>query len=173
MICNLNRNQCFAGPYYPMPMFNCRQRIYCLLNNSANPVVNPTLTQGWAFLNLAQPQDLNPGDSVNLNFASGRGSYITLENGGAIRLSVGTYHVNYDASGIVPANELLSLTLFQNNTAVPGTNSSVNANSGNSVNLVGSSVLTVISDETILRLINTNVQSEIIQSANITITKLG
>lgn len=173
MICNLNRNQCFAGPYYPIPMFNCGQRIYCLLNNSANPVINPTLTQGWAFLNATQSQVVNPGEDVKLTFASGSGSSITLENGGTIRLAVGTYHVSYDASGIVPANNVLSLTLFQDNTALPGTKSSVNADSGNSVHLVGSSVLTVTSDGTILRLINTNIQAETIQSANITITKVS
>lgn len=173
MICNLNRNQCFAGPYYPIPMFNCGQRMYCLLNNSANPVINPTLTQGWAFLNSIQSQVVNPGDEVKLNFTSGSGSPITLENGGTIRLAVGTYHVSYDASGIVPTNDLLSLTLFQDNIAVPGTKSSVNANSGSSVNLVASSVLTVTSDGAILRLINTNIQPETIQSANITITKVS
>lgn len=44
MPCNLNFNQCCGGYNYPLPIFNCRQKIISAINNQSSSIVviNPT-----------------------------------------------------------------------------------------------------------------------------------
>ena len=172
MRCNFNFNRCFLGPYYPVPIFICcRNLLNAISYNSENTVINPTTS--FALFSSSVVQTVVPSGNVVTSFIAGSGTGITSDGAGNITLAPGTYRISYNAFGTFPANGTLSLALYQDGFIVPSSQSSTSGTTGNIGALLNVSTVTVTGASSIIRLVNTNTQSQTINSASIVITKIG
>ena len=169
MSCNLNFNQCFSGPYYPTPIYDCTLRLLNLLTPSTTTIANPTVSN-FAFYNTLTSQVVAPGASVALNFVSGFGG---MADAGLISLGEGNYQVTFNAVGIVPAGGTIALGIALDGGIVLGAIGSMTGTVGSQQNITDSTIINIDSSGGVLSLINPLAESETISSASLVITRLG
>lgn len=140
-----------------MPRFNCCVcnhpcPIFCPFVNFTcqNQVVNPVVGNAFGFFNNLSVGTVADGGQIPLSLVilGGEGGGI-LPNAGAVTVTPGTYEINYFAGGTVPASGTLGIELTLNGVGIAGSQVSSTQNSGSTVNLTRTIVVTALDGGTI------------------------
>ncbi len=162
-----------------MPRFNCcicnhPCPIFCPFINfqCQNEVVNPVAGNAFGFFNNLAVGEIVSGGQIPVALVTlgGEGGGIS-PNMGAVTLTPGTYEVNYFAGGTMPVGGTLSIGLTLNGTAVSGSQVSSTQNSGTTVNLTRTIVVSAIDGGT-LSLVNTSGEAATFSFASMFIRRL-
>lgn len=174
MRCNVNFNQCNTGCSFPCPLFTCCRNFRRLFSDSSsNTVINPPLNLAFAQYANTAVQTVPAGGILLLNFVGGGGSGIIADGAGNYNLTPGTYRLIYNANGIIPAGGLFSLGLYQNGVLIPNSLQSIFGASGSVVNLSADVLISVTGANDIISFVNTAGESEVVNQANLNITRIG
>lgn len=139
-------------------IFNHPCPIYCpFLNLSCrggNRIVNPVLTNQFAFFNNLSVGAINSSTIIPLSFVQGEGNNISPSSTtGAVNLLAGIYEVTYFAQGNVPESGNLSIKLRLNGLDVDGSGIS-NVTTSNNVSTLTQTILISVKQTSILELVN-------------------
>ena len=142
MSCNLNFNQCNSGRQYPADICTVRCNLLSGINSSQNTIVNPSPNISFLASNIT-PQTVAVGGSVIPTVTLTRGNSITFDGTNAFVLAEGRYLVTYAASGVIPSGNTFAFALYQNESQIPTSVSSITGIPGNSATAGDSEIISV------------------------------
>lgn len=159
-------NNCFCN--HPCPIF-CSINLTC----QGNEVVNPVLTQSYAFFsnNDVGTVETNAIIPLSLSQVSGDSISASTTTDGAINLLSGTYEISYFAQGTVPSSGTISVSLGLDGTEIPGSEISQTLDLGSEVTM-SKTILVSVTQESTLELVNNSSQTTNFDSASIFVRRL-
>lgn len=171
MPCNLNFNQCNSFRNFPRPIFNCYQNFLALLNQSGTTIINPVV-ESSSIISDATAQTILQNSNVLSNTAFSQGSAIFYNNLGAYTLVNGRYMINYNINATIASNGLSSYGIYLNGVLLPSSLSSVSGTASTSATHSGSSFVEITAPTGEITIRNANSTSQVLNSGNISITKI-
>lgn len=173
MPCNLNFNQCNLGCSFPRPIFNCCSRFISILNQSNIEVINPTIDTSFAISTVTTPQTVGANANLIPVVALNQGSSISFDNFGTYSLSTGRYLISFNINGVYANNGSYSFAVFENESQIAGSAVTSTGTAGNAVSISNSIFLDVTLANALINFKNINTDSQVVNSATISIQKIN
>jgi len=157
---------CFLN--HPCPIF-CSTNLTC----QGNEVVNPVLTQSFAFFSNNDVGAIETGAIIPLSLSQVSGDSISASTTteGAINLLPGIYEVAYFAQGTNSPSSTISVSLELNGTQILGSEISQTLDVGSEVAMSKTIVISVAQEST-LELVNNSSQTTTFDSASVFVRRL-
>lgn len=156
-------NNCFLNQ--PNQIF-CRRDFSC----TGNEVVNPVLTNNFAYFNNLQGGTIVANGAISQNYVRGSGLILSDGNSGVL-LPAGDYQITFNVSGTALAGQEIAVALSLNDLEISGSRVTGLLISGGIANL-NQTLIVTIQQTSNLKIVNYSSESVQAVSSSLSIVKL-
>lgn len=163
--CNVNFNNCCAGPYYPRPIYRQQRRGSC---GGANNIINPVRSEEWGFF-VGQTATVASGEALPIFLSGSVGSAVKYTAPDTINLTGGSYQISYSVTASATATPV-EFAFEVNGVIFEPSRSTATIN--NTTQSLTNTVIFTVPSNSIIRLINLTGGVVNIVRSNVAVTKL-
>ncbi len=164
-ICNDNNNGCYAGPYYPRPIFNCGNVGSC---GGSNTIINPVRSEEWGFF-VGDNSSIEENEVIPLSLSSSAGTAVSQTSANSINLTTGSYQINFNVTASSDT-EPMQFAVYLNEVKLPF--SALTGVGNGSVQSLSNSFIITVPSNSILKAVNLTAGNVNIVISSLAVTKL-